>query len=164
MIRRALLAAAVGGVGAGLAWRYASGRRLDPGEQALWASRLPRPDGSELALAELHGRPLIVNFWAPWCPPCVQEMPELDRLQQRRSDVVILGIAIDQAEPVRKHLQKAPVSYPIVIAGFGGVALSQGLGNPGSGLPYTVLMGSDGRRRQHKFGETTAAELEAWLS
>lgn len=163
MIRRALLAAAVGGVGAGLAWRWFDGRRLSPGDEALWAARYPRPDGRELALAELRGRPLIVNFWAPWCPPCVQEMPALDRLQRRRSDVTVLGIAVDQAEPVRRFLERSPVSFPIVIAGFAGIGLSQALGNPGSGLPYTVLMASSGRQLRHKFGETDDAELESWL-
>ena len=158
-------AAGVAAIGAGLGWRLVAERRFDEASGGLWDLRFTRPEGGELAMATLRGRPLLLNFWATWCPPCVKEMPEIDRfrpaLAARGGEVV--GIAVDSPTPVREFLRRTPVSYPIALAGFEGSDLSRRLGNVQGALPFTVLFGRDGRIVQRKLGETTAAELEGWL-
>ena len=166
--RRVWLLGAAGAlaVGAGLGWRLVAERRFDDATGGLWSMRFAQPGGGELAMASLRGRPLLVNFWATWCPPCVKEMPEIDRfrpaLAARGGEVV--GIAGGSPTPVREFLRRTPVAYPIALAGFEGSDLSRRLGNEKGALPFTVLLGRDGRIVQRKLGETTAAELETWLA
>lgn len=158
-------AAGLAAVGAGLGWRLVAEQRLDEETGGLWQMRFAQPGGGELAMASLRGRPVLLNFWATWCPPCVKEMPEIDRfrtaLAARGGEVV--GIAVDSPTPVREFLRRTPVGYPIALAGFEGSDLSRRLGNVQGALPFTVLFGRDGRIVQRKLGETNAAELEGWL-
>ena len=166
MKRRLLIAgtvAAAAGAGAGVAWRLTRPPELDAGEQAFWATRLEAPAGGELALASWRGRPLLVNFWATWCAPCIEEMPELDRFARGQPGLSVLGVAVDRADAVRRFLADRPVGYAVGIAGFGGARLAQALGNPGSGLPFTVLMDADGRRVRHKLGPVDETELRGWI-
>jgi thiol-disulfide isomerase/thioredoxin len=167
--RRALLvggvAAAAAVAGAGVAgWRLrssgASGDRAD----ALWPLTLDTPAGGELALSSLRGRPLLVNFWATWCPPCVEEMPLLDRfyLENSASGWKVLGLAIDQPSSVRQFLARTPVSFPIGLAGLQGTELGRTLGNQTGGLPFTVVIDAGGLIRQRKMGQVTPAELNRW--
>lgn len=157
------LAAAAAGAG-WQAWRSAEPAAAT-GPETLWNRRFPRPEGGELVMAELRGRPLLLNFWATWCPPCVEEMPDLDRFRPliaaRGGEVV--GLAIDGPTPVREFLQRVRVGFPIGLAGFDGTDLVKQLGNAQGGLPFTLLFGSDGRIRQRKLGQTALAELTGWL-
>ncbi len=167
--RRALLvggvaaAAAVAGAGVAL-WRLrpsgAPGDRAD----ALWSLNLNTPAGTELALSSLRGRPLLVNFWATWCPPCVEEMPLLDRFfrENSASGWNVLGLAIDQPSSVRQFLTRTPVSFPIGLAGLEGTELGRSLGNQTGGLPFTVVIDAKGLIRQRKMGQVTPAELDRW--
>ena len=167
--RRALLvggvaaAAAVAGAGVAL-WRLrpsgASGDRAD----ALWPLALNTPAGTELALSSLRGRPLLVNFWATWCPPCVEEMPLLDRFfrENSASGWNVLGLAIDQPSSVRQFLARTPVAFPIGLAGLEGAELGRSLGNQTGGLPFTVVIDAKGLIRQRKMGQVTPAELDRW--
>lgn len=156
------LAAAAGG--AGLAWW----RRPAPADAAdtaaLWSLRFDTPDGQTLEMQALRGRPLVVNFWATWCAPCVREMPELDRFHQRFGPQgwQVVGIAIDQQAPVQEFLRKVPVAFPIALGGYAGMELVRALGNPQGGLPFTVVLGRDGTVRHRKLGETSFAELSGW--
>jgi thiol-disulfide isomerase/thioredoxin len=126
--------------------------------------RFEQPDGRPLEMAALRGRPLLLNFWATWCPPCVKEMPELDRFQQAFADQgwQVVGLAIDGPTPVRRFLERVPVSYAIGMAGFDGTDLSRSLGNESGALPFTVMFDADGRIVQRKLGETDFEELAGW--
>jgi thiol-disulfide isomerase/thioredoxin len=134
------------------------------GDQDLWARRFDKPAGGELVFAELRGKPLVVNFWATWCPPCVKEMPELDRFsrdfQSRGWQVV--GVAVDGPTPVREFLHKTPVGFPIGLAGFGGAQLARELGNSGGGLPFTVVFDAAGKVVHTRLGQTSYDELAGW--
>ncbi len=154
-------AAAVTGAG-GYLWREQAGaaERFDP----LWSMRFPQPDGGELVMAERRGKPLLLNFWATWCPPCLKEMPDLDRFARAFGGRgwQVVGLAIDGPTPVREFLQRTPVGFAIGLAGFEGTDLSRQLGNAQGALPFTAVFDARGRIVQRKLGQTTFAELETW--
>jgi peroxiredoxin len=89
----------------------------------------------------------VLNFWATWCPPCIEEMPELSDLHAdlSRRGLQTLGIAIDNATKVADFAAKRPVSYPLAVAGMSGTELVRQFGNPTGALPFTVLIDRDGR-------------------
>jgi len=129
----------------------------------LWSQRFPRPDGGELVMADLRGRPLLINFWATWCPPCVKELPEFDRFaRSHERQIRVVGLAIDKLAPVQEFLKKQPLSFDIGLAGFAGTELARSLGNTAGALPFTVLLDAKGNAVQRKLGPTEHAELEAW--
>ena len=169
--RHFLYTAAAGGTalaaGAGLAWwRLRPSPPADGAAATLLSQTFETPAGSLLALRQFAGRPLLVNFWATWCPPCVKEMPELDRfyLTHRHQGWQVLGVAIDRADAVRDFLVKVPVNFPIAIAGFAGTELGKALGNTTGALPFTVALNAAGEITHRKLGETSYDELLEWVT
>ena len=129
----------------------------------LWNLRLPRPEGGELVMADFRGRPLLINFWATWCPPCVKELPEIDRFaRDQAARLQVVGLAIDRLAPVQEFLGRQPVGFAIGLAGFAGTELSRSLGNGGGVLPFTALLDARGEVVQRKVGETHYDELQGW--
>lgn len=167
--RRQLLLAAVGVVaaagGAGVAWW-----RLSPKPEAenaladFWGMQFETPAGGVMAMAALQGRPVLLNFWATWCPPCVEELPLLDAFHKENAanGWQVLGIAVDQPASVQSFLVRQPLSFPVVLAGSGGAALSKSFGNLTGGLPFSVLLGSDGSVRGRKIGKLSMQDLALW--
>lgn len=121
-------------------------------------------DGTALSMSDFRGRPLLVNFWASWCAPCVEEMPMLDAFfaAHRAHGWQLVGLAADQAPAVQRFLQTTPVSFPIALVGFNGIQLSKQLGNDAGGLPFTLLFDPTGRIRQRKLGQLSRSELDRW--
>ena len=158
------LIAAAAGVG-GAYWQKrgsaGGGERLD---ETFWSQRFERPDGGELAFDALRGKPLLVNFWATWCPPCVEEMPMIDAFfrENGANGWQVAGLAIDQPSAVRKFLQKTPVSYPIGLAGLNGTELVRTLGNTSGGLPFTLVVDGSGLVAARKMGKLEPGDLQAW--
>jgi thiol-disulfide isomerase/thioredoxin len=161
-----MLAAGVGAgaIAAGAGARFWRARQDGMAAPEVWSLVLDTPDGGRLALSSLRGRPLALNFWATWCPPCVREMPTLDRFQRdfQARGWQVVGIAADQAQPVHEFLVRTPVAFPIGLAGFGGIELSRRLGNLSGGLPFTVIFGRDGQIVHRHMGETSYMQLAAW--
>lgn len=164
------LAAGAAGVGGALWLEGRQARAIvadsDPETAFLWDLAFTRPDGTELALASLRGKPLVINFWATWCPPCVKEMPEFDRFHREFAPKgwQVLGLAVDSPTPVRDFLARVPVGYAIALAGFSGTELSRQLGNPQGALPYTVMMDARGKPLQRHLGETNYEALAGWAN
>lgn len=128
--------------------------------------RFERPAGGELSMSDLRGRAMVLNFWASWCAPCVREMPELDRFHRQYSAQgwSVVGLAIDNAEPVREFLQRTPVTFPIGLATAQGASLMRRLGNAQGGLPFTVVLDSMGKRVRTHLVATDYATLVKWAS
>lgn len=133
--------------------------------QSLFNAHLPNEDGVKQALSQYHGKVIVLNFWATWCPPCREEMPELSELHQeyQAKNLVVLGIAIDELSQVKTFTQDTPVSYPLFAAEEEGMGLSSGLGNDKGVLPYTVIINSDGQVTKTYFGRITKPLLETTL-
>jgi thiol-disulfide isomerase/thioredoxin len=160
-----LLAAVVGAVGHGRTPQAPGSDAKSDGAEAidLWGQRFRRPEGGELVMADLRGQPLLINFWATWCPPCIKELPEFDRFARSHAQRLrVVGLAIDSLAPVQEFLKKQPLSFAIGLAGFAGTDLARGLGNSAGALPFTVLLDAKGQVLERRLGETRLADLEAW--
>lgn len=167
--RRRVLTAAVGvgalAAGAGVAWwRFRPAAVASGAEAAFWDARFDGPMGESVRLAEWRGRPLLVNFWATWCPPCVEELPLLNAFHasQAAKGWQVLGLAVDQPAAVRRFLEKLPLSFPVGMAGFAGTELSRSLGNLTGGLPFTVVFDEAGQVAHRKIGQVSEEDLKLW--
>ena len=163
------VAAAAGLAGAGAAWWKFQPHDAAPGEPAkaaesFWALSFDSPDGKALPMSSFRGKLLLVNFWATWCPPCVEELPLLDFFYQENKDknLQVVGLAVDQPSAVRTWLQTRPLNFPVGMAGLGGTELSKSLGNLSGSLPFTVVFGTSGQLLHRKIGKVLPEELALW--
>lgn len=167
--RRGLLAAAAGVAvlgGAGFALWKGAPDEVSNGSDDFWGLTFDTPAGPPLVMSTLRGKTLLLNFWATWCPPCVEELPLIDGFfrENSKNGWYVLGLAVDQLVAVNSFLAKTPVTFPVALAGMPGVALSKSLGNLGGGLPFTVLFGKDGSVLHRKMGRVTADDLRSWAA
>ena len=132
----------------------------------LYKQTLPDAKGVQQALAQYQGKATLVNFWAPWCGPCVQEMPELSALAagEEGKKLQVIGIGIDSPTNIAEFSDKFKISYPVFVAGMAGTDLSRSFGNAGGGLPYTVLIGADGQVKKTYLGRLKFDELRKDLA
>ena len=124
---------------------------------------LPDLDGKTQRLSQWHGKRVLLNFWATWCAPCRKEMPELSAAQTRHQGVQVIGVALDQPQAVREYLKHTAVDYPILIGIDADPEPTLHFGDTVGALPYSVLIGPDGRIERTKLGPFDAAELDDWL-
>ena len=152
--------------GAGVAtWRWRARPVLDPALQAFWAERFKQPGGGELSVTSFRGKPLLVNFWATWCPPCVEELPMIEAFwrEQGPKNLQVLALAIDQPSAVRRFLERQPLTFPVGLAGLTGSQLARNLGNAQGGLPFSVFFRADQSIYKQKIGQLTPDDLQNWL-
>jgi thiol-disulfide isomerase/thioredoxin len=158
--------ALAGGLGAAVNWwRTEPAAVGSAAAEALFAATFPDADGRPQPLAQWRGRPLVVNYWATWCPPCVEEMPDLQQVRDAYFDrgVEIVGIGIDNAAKIAAFRDQHRLSLPLLVAGAGGSDLNRALGNTGGALPFTVLIGPNGRVRERHLGQIKPEQLRRWL-
>lgn len=134
--------------------------------QALFATTFPDENGKPQALKQWQGKIIVLNFWATWCPPCREEMPELSILNTQYHDknVMVLGIATDDIGLVKEFTKTTKVSYPILAADMAGNDLAFSLGNDQDVLPYTMIIKADGTVAKTYFGRLSIPQLEATLN
>ncbi len=133
------------------------------GIDALLKMTLPDLQGVPQALAQWNGKIRVINYWATWCPPCVEEMPFFSRLQERYAaqGVQFVGIGMDETAKMQAFVQKTPVSYPLLVGG------TESNGNPAltlRGMPYTVVLDREGKVAFSIYGGVKENELEPVLS
>lgn len=173
MRRRSFLAIAAGALAAGAAGGYVAWRSLEADRRdaaALLALTLPDLAGREQAISQWKGKLLLVNFWATWCGPCREEMPNFVRVQAANASngLQIVGIAVDQPDKVRQFANELGINYPILLGGYGAIELSRALGNTVGALPFTVVVDRHGKvvfthlgaLHEPRLGEL----LQGWLS
>lgn len=133
---------------------------------ALPPLRLRSLDGPLVTLpADYAGRPVLINVWASWCGPCIREMPALQRFhaQQGRNGVQVVGIALDDPQAVQAFIARAGVRYPILVDVPGPADAGVRLGDPKGILPYSVLVGADGRVLRQHLGPLADDEIAQWV-
>ncbi|WP_244815189.1 TlpA disulfide reductase family protein [Caballeronia sp. Lep1P3] len=131
----------------------------------LWKTTPPAAPGTSQPLAAYKGKPVVVNFWASWCGPCVKEMPTLSAMQReyQKKGVTFIGLGVDSEKNIGDFLKKVPVDYPVYVTGFGGADLARSFGNNAGGLPFTVVIDAKGAVRLTKLGEVNESELRRTL-
>jgi thiol-disulfide isomerase/thioredoxin len=153
-------------LGLALALRhYAAPESPLPSATALFAYTFNDADGRPQPIDQWRGSYLVVNFWATWCAPCVEEMPDLQKVHREYASrgVAVVGLAIDNASAVRRFRDELKLQLPLLVAGATGSELTRQLGNASGALPYTVLVDRNGSMVQSKLGRLPAAELRSWL-
>lgn len=130
--------------------------------ETLLAITLPDVDGQPYALADWRGKVLVINFWATWCPPCIKEIPEFSAVSRRYADkpVQFVGISIDTADNVREFNARFDVPYPLIIGSSETLGLATQVGNTARALPFTVIIGMDGRIANVTLGTLNEEQLE----
>ena len=108
---------------------------------------------------------LVINFWASWCPPCVEEMPMLSAFNQKidANSIQMVGIGIDSPSNLRQFLEKTTVSYQVLMGGLDGSDWMKRLGNAQGALPYTIILSPEGKVLFTKLGKVSESELQSAL-
>ena len=132
---------------------------------ALWQAGFPDVRGHEQPLSQWRGQVLVLNFWASWCAPCREEIPDFValRTQYRPKGTEFVGIAIDNPANVAQFLRQLPVNYPILVGEGAAHSLARQLGNPSGALPYTLVLDREGNVALSHLGRLPRATLEATL-
>jgi len=157
---------AAAAIGAAVAWQRWGSAGPEGSLAGLWAMRFARPEGGEFVMADFQGKPLVLNFWATWCVPCVRELPALQRFRRdfAAQGWQVLALAVDAPVPVLEFIAKFKLDLTVALAGISGMELMRDLGNAQGGLPFSVVFDAAGRVRQRRLGETKYEELAAWAA
>jgi thiol-disulfide isomerase/thioredoxin len=146
----------------------AANAHAEPAKDAaeLYATSLPDVKNQNQSLAQWKGKVLLVNFWATWCHPCVQEMPALSDLQAKGKikNLQIVGIGIDTPEAIGQFSTKYKISYPLYIGGIGASELMRKFGDAAGGLPFSLLIGPDGQVKKTYMGALKIDQVKQDIS
>lgn len=130
----------------------------------LWSTPLETLEGKPATLAAYRGKPLMVNFWATWCAPCKEEIPEFVALKKTLGDkVTFVGVAIDNAASVNGFMKTMPLNYPVLLGEQPAMDLMRAQGNSTGALPFTALYDAKGTRVVAHPGKLSREKLEAYL-
>lgn len=119
-------------------------------------------DGEDISLSQYQGQPIVINFWASWCPPCRQEAPGLERVWQANKDkgVMFLGVDIQDTEKnTRAYIREFDVTYPNGIDSDGRVTVDYGV----VGIPVTFFVNKQGIVERRWVGAIRERQLVAWI-
>jgi thiol-disulfide isomerase/thioredoxin len=128
--------------------------------------RLEDLNGEIRSIREWSNGPLVINFWATWCAPCLREMPMLESVWQRHRErsLTIIGIAVDRRAAVDSYLEQTGVTYPILVGQSAAMEAAEAFGPAFAGLPYTVFAAAGGRVAGVYSGELHRDEVDRILA
>ena len=160
-LRHWALLGAAGAVAMALGLGFALWDRTPPDASALLALSLPDTNGKSQSLGQWRGKVLVVNYWATWCGPCREEMPEFVRAQRDLGPkgLQIVGIAIDQPAKVIEFAKELGLNYPALIGSYDAVDIAKPLGNRLAALPFTVVLDRTGQVAHTQFGPLKPEQL-----
>ena len=165
--RRLLVGAGLLATAAGLAggWSTLGARQTVVTEPVpgFWTWQWPMPDGGQLRLQSFRSRPLLINFWATWCAPCVEELPLINGFYKgsHANGFQVIGVAVDQGPAVQAFLKKTPLDFPVGVAGLSGAEMARSLGDLSGGLPFSLALDAGGQVVLRKSGRLTTQDLAA---
>lgn len=130
-------------------------------QQKLTEFSLPDLSGKQRNIKEWQGKVLVINFWATWCPPCLKEMPEFEALhtEYEKKGLQFIGIALDDAEPVKEFIASKKITYPILLGEDQGTKLAHDLGNIINTVPFTIIVNKQGLVVKSQMGELSRKQL-----
>jgi thiol-disulfide isomerase/thioredoxin len=133
--------------------------------RALFSSNFYDLENRAVSISERQGQPMVVNFWARWCPPCRIEIPELVALQTRKTGVEVIGINIEtDPAPVREFAYAYDINYPVLLNRTSSLELMRTLGNSKGGLPFTVVLNKHGAIVAQHTGAMNKQQLDAAIA
>jgi len=139
-----------------------SSEESQQGAKAILAANLPDIQGENQAVSQWLGNVIVVNFWATWCTPCREEIPEFIEAQKKFHDqgLIFVGIAIDQADKVKMFSEEFGINYPVLVGSLNTWSLLEAAGNRQSALPYTVVINRSGKIVETYLGRVNLKKLE----
>lgn len=142
-------------------WLSAPDRHSDIDTGVVLAATLPDLDGVPQSISHWRGKVLVVNFWATWCAPCLEEIPIFVRLQRQLGEqgLQFIGIAIDERDKVVDFAQRNAINYPIMVGQLDAIELSKKAGNERGGLPYTLILDRSGQVVSQHYGALSEQAL-----
>jgi thiol-disulfide isomerase/thioredoxin len=157
-----IVAVIFAGLGIFFADRHTRPEAADPSiVQDFWSQSLADQNGKSQQMGQWKDKVLVINFWATWCAPCVDEMPELVELQGEigAEGKQIIGIGIDSASNIAEFSSKHKITYPLYVAGVEGTSLARRFGNESGGLPFTVVVDRGGKIHKAYLGRLKMDQL-----
>lgn len=118
-------------------------------------------EGNVRNIKDWDGQVVLLNFWATWCPPCLEEIPGFIEIQQQLDNhgFQIIGVAVDDEENVRAFAEEMAMNYPILAGEMEAIELSQRYGNTIGGLPFSAIIDKNGKVTHTIMGELTKDRL-----
>lgn len=134
--------------------------------EPVFAASFKDLDDKLQPLKQWRGKVVVLNFWAPWCPPCREEIPDFISLQDkyRERGLVFIGVALDEKIKVQAFADEMGINYPILLGEMEAVDLARKIGNRLGGLPFTVVIDRNGRIVASEVGGLTLARMEKIVS
>jgi thiol-disulfide isomerase/thioredoxin len=115
--------------------------------EPVFAASFKDLDDKLQPLNQWRGKVVVLNFWAPWCPPCREEIPDFIKLQDKygKRGLVFIGVALDEKIKVQTFTDETGINYPILLGEMDAVDLTRKIGNRLGGLPFTVVIDRNGK-------------------
>jgi peroxiredoxin len=132
---------------------------LAPGHMT---AEFPDLKGTPHTLAQWKGKVILVNFWATWCGPCREEIPELSEINQRYKEkgFAVVGISLDDSAKIKDFMKQTSINYQVLVGELDAMPYSLSLGNQSMVVPYTVLLDRKGNIAHAYYGKIKIAEIE----